>query len=930
MKKAIYIICIFTTWAFLFTGIASAQTQLIVDGGFETGPGGTAWSQSSTNFGTPLCDLNTCGNGSGTGPRNGTYWAWFGGLPGGTESASISQTIIIPAGATTSLSFWIEQIICDSPQDFLEVRIDGNSVFTTTGANNLCGVLGYSQQVINISSYADGLPHDIEFFSTTFSVNGGSTNFFIDDVSVLATVGTGGCPNIAIDGGFEAGPTGPAWTQASTNFGTPLCNLAGCGNGGGTGPRSGSFWSWFGGFPGGIETGSVSQTITFPSGNNITLKFYLEIPQCDGPQDFLEVRVDGQQVFQTTGANPACGTTGYALQTVNLSSFADGNPHLIEFNSTTFAANGNATNFFVDDITIESCPPSPGACNDTTSFNGLNVAIPDGNAAGVTNSQTITGVSGNTLGVDAKLASVCFTIAHSWVGDLIVRLTSPSGNTITLMDRPGVPALLSGCDGDDVDVCIDLGLGNELENVCGTTAPSIAGSFTAANGTNLNSINAGGGSPNGTWQLFVSDNAGFDTGVITSWKLVFDDGPVASWNAPASICANSPAVNLNSLVVGTTGGTWSGPGVSGNIFNPTGLSGSVSVTYSVSSGGCSDAQTNSIFVFANSPAASFTFNTVGLTTYFTNTSTGASTYSWNFGDGNSSTNPSPTHTYAAAGFYTVTLTITSPCGTNTTSQLVGVVACGEKSTDGGFENGPGSGSWTEASTNFGTPLCDLSGCGNGGGTGPRTGTYWSWFGGIATFEESSVEQSFGPVAANNDLTLYFWLEQSECDGPDDFLKVVIDSDTVFATTGASTICGQVGYSLQTVNLNAYADGQAHTLKFFSRVYGTNGGVTNFFVDDISLLACIGTGLDDSDFGNDIAIFPTPASDILHIDFGKSPKKNVSLSFIDMLGKTILQSSYESLPSDSKKSFDISNLGKGIYSVIISSEGNSIVRKIVVQ
>jgi len=42
---------------------------------------------------------------------------------------------------------------------------------------------------------------------------------------------------------------------------------------------------------------------------------------------------------------------------------------------------------------------------------------------------------------------------------------------------------------------------------------------------------------------------------------------------------------------------------------------------------------------------------------FTNTSTGASTWSWNFGDGGTSQSFSPNHTYASPGTYTVTLSI---------------------------------------------------------------------------------------------------------------------------------------------------------------------------------------------------------------------------------------------------------------------------------
>jgi len=50
-----------------------------------------------------------------------------------------------------------------------------------------------------------------------------------------------------VDGTFEAGTPWPAWTvQTSTNFGTALCNTAGCGTGGGTAaPFAGDNWAWF-------------------------------------------------------------------------------------------------------------------------------------------------------------------------------------------------------------------------------------------------------------------------------------------------------------------------------------------------------------------------------------------------------------------------------------------------------------------------------------------------------------------------------------------------------------------------------------------------------------------------------------------------------------------------------------------------------------
>lgn len=55
----------------------------------------------------------------------------------------------------------------------------------------------------------------------------------------------------------------------------------------------------------------------------------------------------------------------------------------------------------------------------------------------------------------------------------------------------------------------------------------------------------------------------------------------ANWTTPQVLCNNNP-INLNDYITGTQGGTWTGQGVIGSIFDPTGLLGSISITYTVS------------------------------------------------------------------------------------------------------------------------------------------------------------------------------------------------------------------------------------------------------------------------------------------------------------------------------------------------------------
>lgn len=64
----------------------------------------------------------------------------------------------------------------------------------------------------------------------------------------------------------------------------------------------------------------------------------------------------------------------------------------------------------------------------------------------------------------------------------------------------------------------------------------------------------------------------------------------------------------------------------------------------------------------------------GLEVAFTNSSSGATSYSWAFGDGGTSTEENPTHTYAAEGTYTVTLTVMDDSGASATASSDVVVS----------------------------------------------------------------------------------------------------------------------------------------------------------------------------------------------------------------------------------------------------------------
>ena len=150
------------------------------------------------------------------------------------------------------------------------------------------------------------------------------------------------------------------------------------------------------------------------------------------------------------------------------------------------------------------------------------MAIPDGSGstgAGAPATITINVPAAYTSVIDTSSTNFTFdlNINHTWVGDLIVTLTSPAGSTVTLMDRPGRPPSTYGCGRNNIDATFDDGSGTPVENEC-ATPPAIGGTLNPT-GT-LNDFD--GELPAGDWTLTVTDNAGQDTGTIISASNCMD------------------------------------------------------------------------------------------------------------------------------------------------------------------------------------------------------------------------------------------------------------------------------------------------------------------------------------------------------------------------------------------------------------------------
>ena len=191
-------------------------------------------------------------------------------------------------------------------------------------------------------------------------------------------------------------------------------------------------------------------------------------------------------------------------------------------------------------------------------------------------------------GADCNLATnpldqVIINFNHEYLGDLTITLTSPGGQTITLVGPEGLSGGTdnngsSGTGGDifnatfddaaattwDSDIIAPPLNDNTLETVTGTYKPSIGAlsSFT--------------GSLCGTWTLNVSDGQAYDGGQFQDIQLVFTNPPnlVCNSEAPPSPCptvdftASNGSGNVGAICSGDAVSWTTGPTCAGFSTNP--------------------------------------------------------------------------------------------------------------------------------------------------------------------------------------------------------------------------------------------------------------------------------------------------------------------------------------------------------------------------
>ncbi|MCK4765211.1 MAG: S8 family serine peptidase, partial [Candidatus Aminicenantes bacterium] len=243
-------------------------------------------------------------------------------------------------------------------------------------------------------------------------------------------------------------------------------------------------------------------------------------------------------------------------------------------------------------------------------------------------------------------------ITHTWIGDLIVRLRSPTGTEAILHNREGSSA----------------------HNIHQTYYPGDFRNEPAL----------------GTWTLLVSDHAGIDIGTLDSWGLTISGYPLSPVNQPPvsdfsfSVSGLSVTFNDQSYDPDGTVAFWNwdfgdgGSSINQNTNHSYVSAGAYPVTLTVTDDeGANDSVTKNVTVMNNEPpVADFTANRsvviegdiINLTDQSTNSPT---TWEWTFTGGIPaiSTEQNPTTIYNTSGTYTVTLTASNSNGSDTETKI---------------------------------------------------------------------------------------------------------------------------------------------------------------------------------------------------------------------------------------------------------------------
>lgn len=469
----------------------------------------------------------------------------------------------------------------------------------------------------------------------TWSGTGVTGNLFDPSVgtqNITYTVGTAPCDDVSTQVISVTAASDPTWTNPGT-----ICENAGIIN----------LSALITGTAGGTFSGTgVTGTNFNPAGLSglIAVTYTVGVAPCIG--------ILTQNISVIADVNPAwtppaglCSGSGLVNLTTTVTGTAGGTWSGTGVTGTNFdpAAGTQSITYTVgtapcietstQTITVtaglSSAWTSPGTICASAGNINLNTLI-TGDAGGTWSGTGVTGSTFNPTGLSGAIA-VTYSVGAA-------PCTSILTQTITV--NPDVnPTWVAPTNLCTSSASVDLN----------TTVTGTAGGTWSGTGMTGSNFNPASGTQSITYTVGTAPCT--ETLTLT---ITVGVAPNPAWTT-VTVCQFGPDVNLNGLVTGTAGGVWSGTGVTGNLFDPS--VGTQSLTYTVTSGSCSANSTQSITV--SNPSLSIVGtnvscfgNTDGSATVNVVNGSGSYSYSWT----TAPVQTTQTATNLPAGTYTVTVT----------------------------------------------------------------------------------------------------------------------------------------------------------------------------------------------------------------------------------------------------------------------------------
>ena len=281
--------------------------------------------------------------------------------------------------------------------------------------------------------------------------------------------------------------------------------------------------------------------------------------------------------------------------------------------------------------------------------------------------------------------------------------------------------------------------------------------------------------------VFTVSNSAGCLANVTQTVTVGNTPQVSFTSSGATTACGSLTVNFINNTTGGGANTYSwnfgdGSGASSqqNPSHTYSTPGTYTVTLAATLGSCSDADSIVNYITVNpAPTAGFTASNVclGDVMNFTNTSSGATSYSWNFGDAGTATGANPSHTYLTANTFTVTMIASNGTCTDTVVQNVTV------------NNSPQVGFTTSGATTGCGPLT-VSFVNNTTGGGANTYS-WNFGDGTGTSSQQNPSHTY-TVPGTYTVTLAATL--GSCNDVDSIVNYITVNPSPLAGFSATAVC----------------------------------------------------------------------------------------------------------------------------------------------